>query len=182
MWDHRHWYLPHFSSPEHCLNNVKASHHPLRFLFLFLSLCMGDARGPLTRCFLRPTHRCPGAEEREGEGERGEGQSKSFRHCEETHFAVFSLVCLMNYHTLNMAGEGKKRTRFLYYGFKCEGNKWVTKHIQIWFCWLLLTPEVSVVLINLPVNAITSCCLHKQCQKWFSTPLLLEYVNICVCQ
>lgn len=86
MWDHRHWYLPHSSSPEHCLNNVKASHHPLRFFFLFFK--PGD----------RWCHGLPGSgppigapgqsreEKGKSEMKRGKGQTYSFRRFEETHF------------------------------------------------------------------------------------------------
>lgn len=146
MRDHRHWYLPHFSSPKHCLNNVKASHHPLRFLFLFSSLCMGDARAPLTHFSLRPTHRCPRAEEREGEGERGEGQTKSFRHCKETHTSLCFHLSAWWTIILSTWLREKRTHSFLYYSLSCDGINYSHKNPQMWFCLLLFIPEVSVVL------------------------------------
>ena len=54
---------------------------------------MGDARGPPPRSLLlkAPPIGAPG-QRREGEGERemerGEGQTKGFRRCEETHTSL----------------------------------------------------------------------------------------------
>lgn len=64
------------------------------FFVSFFKPMYGWCQGPPRfACFsYRPTHRCPRAEEREGEGEsemeRGEGQTKSSRRCEETHTSL----------------------------------------------------------------------------------------------
>lgn len=92
MWDHRHWYILHFSSPDHCLSNLKASHHLWVFCFFFQAEVWAMLEPP--HSLLRLTLWCPRAEEREGEGEKemevegGGSQTKSFRHCEETHTSL----------------------------------------------------------------------------------------------
>lgn len=93
------------------------------FFFLFSSLGMGDARGPLALLSLRPTHRCPRVEEREGEGERGEGQTKSFRRCEETHTSL--CFHLSGWWTIILTTwlRKEKTHGFLYHSLRCDGNK-----------------------------------------------------------
>lgn len=116
-------------SPHPSTVSAMATHHPLSFLFLFTSLGMGDARGPLAGLSYRPTHRCRGAEEREGEGEReterGEGHAKGFGRCEETHTSL--CFHLSAWWTIMLATWLRKKGHvFLCHSQRCNGNRLIT--------------------------------------------------------
>lgn len=69
--------------------------------------------------------------ERDGEGRRSNQKLEAL--WRNTHFSVFSLVCLMNYHSHYMAEE-KKDTCFLYHSLRCDGNNLQTLNTpKIWF-------------------------------------------------